>query len=147
MTQILFLVLASFVTYYSSIGGCRHLFYLSPPEQGLAVKYNWITQPWGIFGFAMGKISVALLILRIIGPNTVVRKWILYIAMVSVLIINALGCVLTFVQCGPPAALWQPQLVSAGQATCWDASVQEDYAIFLSSQSSGPLVHVVLTAS
>jgi len=142
LTLVLFLCLASFVTYYASIGGCRHLFYLTPPEQMLAVEYNWATQPWGIFGFATGKISVALLILRIMGPNSVWRKWMLYLSIVSVFIINALGCILTFVQCSPSYALWNPQLVATGQATCWDPKVQSDYAIFLSSWNI--LIDIVL---
>jgi len=96
------------------------------------VKYNWIAQPWGIFGFAVGKVSVALLMLRIIGPNTVWRKWILWGTMVSVIIINAVGCILTFVQCDPPRALWNPQLVASGQAKCWNPKVQSNYALFLS---------------
>ncbi|KAK0515842.1 hypothetical protein JMJ35_001876 [Cladonia borealis] len=128
-TLLLFVILASFTTHLAIIGGCRHLFYLSPQQQLQAVKYNWISQPWGIFGFATGKISVALLILRIMGPNTIWRKWILYGCMASVLVINAIGSILTFVQCNPPRALWTPTI----HAHCWNPKVQSDYAIFLSS--------------
>ena len=128
--QLLFVILASFTTHLAIIGGCRHLFYLSPQQQLQAVKYNWISQPWGIFGFATGKISVALLILRIMGPNTIWRKWILYGCMASVLVINAIGSILTFVQCNPPRALWTPTI----HAHCWNPKVQSDYAIFLSSE-------------
>ena len=130
--KILFLVLASFVAYFASIGGCRHLVYLTPEQQSMAVKYNWISQPWGIFAFATGKISIALLLLRLIGPKTIWRKWILYSTIISVFIINALGCILTFVQCNPPYALWTPQLVAAGHASCWNPQVQSNYAMFLS---------------
>jgi hypothetical protein len=128
--QILFLILSAFITYYATIGGLRHLFYLEPEEQALVVKYNWITQPWCIFGFATGKISVALLILRLIGPNTFWRKWTLYGSMITVFIFNVLACILTFVQCDPPRALWEPQLIATGQAKCWDSRIQSDYAIF-----------------
>jgi hypothetical protein len=124
------LILSSFVTYYASIGGLRHLYYLQPEQQALVIKYNWITQPWCIFGFATGKISVALLILRLIGPNTFWRKWILYASMVTVFIFNALACIFTFVQCNPPRALWTPQLVATGQAKCWDSTSQADFSIF-----------------
>ncbi|KAI9655764.1 MAG: hypothetical protein M1821_005199 [Bathelium mastoideum] len=131
-TLALFLILAGFVTYYASIGGCRHLFYLTPTQQLLAVKYNWITQPWGIFGFGTGKISVALLILRILGPNIFWRKWILYVTMAVVFTTTSLACILTFVQCDPPRALWTPQLVAEHKATCWNPKAQSDYAIFFS---------------
>ena len=135
--QLLFLILAAFTTYLASIGGCRHLFYLTPQQQLRAVKFNWISQVWGIFGFATGKISVALLILRIIGPSSTWRKWILYITMASVFIINALGCIITFVQCDPPRALWAADMSSH----CWDPKIQSDYAIFLSSKF--PNVHCI----
>lgn len=134
--KLLLLILAGFITYYASIDGCRHLVYLTPTQRELALKYNWITQPWGIFGFATGKVSVALLLLRIIGPSTIWRKWILYITMVSVTTINILGCIFTFAQCNPPRALWTPHLVDTGQAACWDPRVQSNYAIFLSSTLS-----------
>lgn len=130
--QVLFVILSAFVTYLASIGGCRHLYYLSPVQRLNSVKYNWITQPWGIFAFATGKISVACLILRIIGPNTFWRKWTLYGIIASVFIINALGCIFSFVQCNPPRALWTPEIV--GPDTCWNPKTQSNYAIFLSSE-------------
>ena len=92
----------------------------------------------------MGKISVALLILRIIGPNTTWRKLLLWGLMVSVFLINAVDCILTFVQCDPPKALWDSQLVSMGLAKCWDSKVQSDFAIFLSSIFFRPPLSVLL---
>ena len=76
----------------------------------------------------MGKMSVALLILRLIGPNIVWRKWMLYVAMASVFLINALGCILALVQCGPPRALWATDMSS----NCWDPRIQSDYPISFS---------------
>lgn len=120
-----------FNTYLTSIGGLRHLYYLTPDQQMQAVKYNWITQPWCIFGFATGKISVALLLLRIMGTRTKWRKIILYFIMISVFITNSIACIISFAQCNPPKALWNPQL-AAIPGTCWEPHVQSDYAIFMS---------------
>lgn len=117
----------------ASIGGCKHLAALTPIQVGQAVKFNWMTQVWGIMGFAVAKISVALLILRIIGPFTVYRKYILYFTMLSVFCINAIVCILIYAQCTPPRALWEPQLIAAGEARCWNPNIVTDYAIFLSS--------------
>lgn len=136
--QILFLILASISTYYASIGGLRHLFDLTADQQSQVIRINWVTQPWVIFGFATGKISVALLILRIIGPNSFWRRWILYFAMVTVFILNSIDCIITFTQCNPPKALWEPQLVAEGKAKCWNPHIQADYAIFLSSTLLAP---------
>ena len=54
--------------------------------------------------------------------------------MVSVLIFNSVDCILTFVQCNPPRALWMPQLIASGEAKCWDSRVQADFAIFLAGE-------------
>lgn len=105
-----------FVTYLATIGGSRHLYYLTQEQTLLAVKWSWISQPWGIFLFATGKSSVAILILRIIGKTKTSRKWILYAAIVSIFIVNSLGCIFTFAQCDPPKALWTPGL----PAHCWN---------------------------
>jgi hypothetical protein len=105
------------------------------------VKYNWATQPWGIFGFATGKISVSLLIYRLIGPGQRWIRYVLWFIMLSVLTINLLGCVFTFVQCNPPAALWDTSLVTEGKAVCWKSNVQSDYAMFLSCKFVGLLLH------
>ncbi|KAJ5281523.1 integral membrane protein [Penicillium angulare] len=125
----LFLTLAAFVTYLASIGGCRHLYYLSTAQQLQAVKYNWITQTWGIAGFAVGKSSVALQIIRILGPNDHWIKWTCWVLIGSTSLFCGLDCLFGFVQCNPPRALWDPSVAQ----NCWDTSVQADFAIFISA--------------
>ncbi|KAK3365414.1 hypothetical protein B0H63DRAFT_112484 [Podospora didyma] len=139
-TVILFTISTGFVTYMASIGGSRHVFYLTPEQTLLAVKYSWISQPWAIFTFATGKASVAFLTLRIIGRNTVWRKYMLWFIIATITIVNGLGCIITFVQCDPPRALWTPEL--ALTASCWDPSVQLHYNYFLSAYNI--LVDIVL---
>ena len=85
-------------------------------------------------GFAIGKASVALLLMRIIVPSSVYRRWTLYGTMVTVVLINAIDIILTFVQCDPPEALWDTHLVQDGEATCWDPSVQKNFAVFTSGK-------------
>ena len=112
----------------------RHLYYLSGPETIEALKWSWVSQPFVIMGFATGKISVGLLLLRIIGPNTVWRKWILYFSITTAFIFSAINVVLTFVQCTPVAGLWNPALLASGEAHCWDPSIQAHFAEFLSGE-------------
>lgn len=127
----------------ASIGGARHVFYLSPEQTMEAVKWSWISQPWAIFLFATGKASVAILILRFMSRNTVWRRALLYFIIVTIFIINSLGCIFTFVQCDPPRALWNPTI----KANCWDPSVQQNYNYFLAGESLAscrscePLLH------
>ncbi|KAL7621418.1 hypothetical protein AAE478_008740 [Parahypoxylon ruwenzoriense] len=129
ITVVLFIITTCFVTYMSSIGGSRHVYYLSPEQRLEAVKWSWISQPWAIFLFATGKASVAILILRFVGRNTVWRKYILYFIVVTIFIINSLGCILTFAQCNPPRALWVPGI----QASCWDPEIQTNFNYFLAA--------------
>ena len=121
-----------FVTYLTTIGGSRHIYYLTPEQTLEAVKWSWVSQPWGIFLFATGKASVAILVLRIMGPNTFWRKWILYTVIGSVFVVNSLGCIFTFAQCDPPRALWTPGL----PARCWDPTVQTHFNFFLAGKYS-----------
>jgi hypothetical protein len=117
----------------ASIGGARHVFYLSPEQTMEAVKWSWISQPWAIFLFATGKASVAILILRFMSRNTVWRRALLYFIIGTIFIVNSLGCIFTFVQCDPPRALWNPTI----KANCWDPSVQQNYNYFLAGESLG----------
>ncbi|KAK0702006.1 hypothetical protein B0T26DRAFT_744917 [Lasiosphaeria miniovina] len=143
-TVILFAIATSFVTYMASIGGSRHVYYLTMEQTLRAVKFSWISQPWAIFCFATGKASVAFLTLRFIGRNTFWRKWILYYIIVTIFIANGLGCIITFVQCDPPRALWTPDI----PAKCWDPSVQLHYNYFLSAYNiAADIVLAILPAT
>lgn len=76
--------------------------------------------------------SVAFLILRLVGPSTFWRKWSLYTS-IGLIFIGALASILTFVQCSPPRALWEgPQNVPG--AKCWNPKSQSDFAIFTGSR-------------
>lgn len=116
------------------IGGMRHLFYLTPDERIEAGKWSWISQPFVIMGFATGKISVGLLLLRVVWETAYWRKWMIIFAIVSAFIITVINIVLTFAQCSPPEALWNPAMIAEGKAKCWPPSVQTNFAIFLSSR-------------
>lgn len=122
--------MTAFVTKLALIGGARHVYYLTLEQILNATKWSWISQPWGIFLFAPGKAAVAILILRIMGPNSFWRKWILYFLIVTIFIINSLGCIITFAQCDPPRALWTPGL----PAKCWNPLVQEHFNFFLAGK-------------
>ena len=79
------------------------------------------------------KMSVAFLILRLVGPSTFWRKWLLYTSIGLTFIIGTLASILTFVQCNPPRALWEgPQNVTG--AKCWNPKSQSDFAIFTGSR-------------
>ena len=105
-------------TVYAHIGGCRHVNSLSKPSQELALKINWISQPFCVLGIAFGKVSVAFLILRL-GPRDKLRRWLLYFAIGSVIILFGVQCILIFVQCRPPRVLWTFDVIGK----CWPSEV------------------------
>ena len=91
----------------------------------LAVKFNWLSQPFHVMSTCFGKISIAILILRILAPNKL-RTWFLYSLIALLLIVNVVCVVFIFAQCNPPKALWR----TAIHGNCWSPKVQENYSFF-----------------
>lgn len=144
VTLVCFLGLASMSTVMAGYGGAKHAADIAPDDLIQALRFNWAAQPFVIFGFATGKISIGLLILRIIGPNTVVRKWLLYVALSLSVIFSIIDIVLTFAQCNPPRALWVSSLVTEGEATCLDSRIQSNFALFLGCECASAINHIWL---
>lgn len=109
--------------------GCRHSYYLSPSELLSAMRLNWISQPFAITALATGKISVAFLILRIIGKSTW-RRRLLYFCILSNSIFCSLAIIFTYVQCKPVEALWDPSV----KAKCWKPESQSNFSVFVGSK-------------
>ena len=105
-------------TVYVHIGGCRHVYYLPVHTQELALKLNWISQVFCIWSIIFGKVSVALLILRL-GPRDKLRRGLLYSAGGSITILFGLQTIFVFAQCRPSKALWTFGIA----AKCWDPRV------------------------
>ncbi len=115
----------------ASMGGARHVWYLSEAQLLEAMKMSWLSQPPAILLFATTKSSIAILTLRLIGKTTFWRKIILCVVIAVVSVSNVLGIVFTFAQCTPARALWTPGL----PASCWDPTVQEHFNYFLGGTS------------
>lgn len=112
----------------------RHVYYLSAHGHRLSVFLKWhrIIPPFGFMSLLFGKISVSLLLLRIMGPKTVWRKWFLYGNMAIYTAIMVLSSILGFVQCNPPRALWE----TVPGAKCWKPESQLGWSIFRSCKNS-----------
>ena len=108
IAKITYTISLSLASYSMTHGGARHLFYLTPGQITVALKYNFLSQPFGAVAPVFGKSSVAFLVLRIIGPNTVWRKRFLYLNLGIYWATTILTIVITFVQCSPTRALWEP---------------------------------------
>ncbi|MCJ1285987.1 hypothetical protein MMC26_005329 [Xylographa opegraphella] len=126
ISLILTLTFTILWTIYATIGGCRHIFYLSTTQWYSLTKINWISQPFCVMAIASGKVSVAYLILRLQAPC----KWrtgLLYFIAASAVVFGAVDCVITFAQCSPAYALWTADVA----ASCWSTDVLTDYALAL----------------
>lgn len=135
LTWALTLAFSILWTVLGHIGGCRHLYYLEmDPAQAIrASRINWITQPVAIYALATGKVSVAFLILRIMGKSRWRRAFLIYGAMIASFIFCTIAVILTFAQCRPVTALWNPELVLMEKATCWPPQRQSDFSLFVGS--------------
>ena len=63
------------------------------------------------------------------------KAFLLYGAMIGSVVVCTIAIILTFVQCRPVAALWDPELVDIGKATCWPPQRQTHFSIFAGSTS------------
>lgn len=118
-------------TIYAHAGGGRHAFYLSQTTREFALKLNWISQSPGILAIAMGKISVAFLILRIV-PQDRLRRWLLYIGAGTIAILLGCQCIMIYAQCRPPRALWMFNV----DGKCWPPEVIADIGMVLAGYSA-----------
>ncbi|MDI1486614.1 MAG: hypothetical protein OHK93_005846 [Ramalina farinacea] len=131
LTMIWSLTFTIMWTVYANVGGTRHVFYLSLPQQENALKLNWISQTFCVLGLAFGKLSVGFLIYRIGVPKAWTR-WLLYFFMTSQFILFSLAFIFVFVQCQPVTKLWN--FTEAGN--CWDPQVLTVWTIICSSYSA-----------
>ncbi|KAL9075328.1 MAG: hypothetical protein Q9161_001705 [Pseudevernia consocians] len=113
-------------------GTGRHYETLDSLQKVMAVKLNWISQPFTIFSCGVGKISIALLLLRIMPKNKIREQRFLYILITLLIIINIICVAFIFGQCSPTRKLWEPSI----KGSCMKPYVQQDVGFFQSSFSA-----------
>ncbi|MCJ1313931.1 hypothetical protein MMC25_007611 [Agyrium rufum] len=128
-TLITFVAIAADIAYQSSLGGFRHIYYVPPENLKNVGINNYVQQALGIFAFGTSKASVGCLILRLLPPTSFWRKWTLWAVIVFTVFYNWLNIIITFIQCSPPRALWEPEIPH----TCWAPKVQTDISYVGSS--------------
>lgn len=119
---LLFVCIATPEVYY---GTGRHVYYLNAHQRVMAVKLNWVTQAFHIMSTCFGKISIVILMLRIIG-NSKRQAWFLYSIISALFAISVICVAFIFAQCTPASALWDPAVVGK----CWSPVVQQNYGYF-----------------
>ncbi|KAL9120674.1 MAG: hypothetical protein Q9187_002773 [Circinaria calcarea] len=98
-TLFLFVCWTSALTYSATLGGFRHIYFLTPTQGRAILKINYIIQVVIVFAYTTGKAAVGFLVLRIMGPNSFYRKWLIYGIMILTFVVGSLDCIFTYVQC------------------------------------------------
>ncbi|KAL5340223.1 hypothetical protein BJX70DRAFT_361843 [Aspergillus crustosus] len=112
-------------------GSGQHAADLSEYQRVQSTKFNWLSQGFHVMSTNWGKVSVALFLLRIIDKVKHHRPVVLG-GIVFLTIVNSV-CVFTiYGQCSPTARLWDADV----EGTCWEPSVQKNYAFFQGSTSA-----------
>ena len=115
LKQIIFIGVTGMMIYTAELGGFRHLVYVPPQHLSQVGLNGYITQALTIVAFGTGKFSVGYSILRLLSRNSFWRKWFVLGLIILALFWNSLEAILTFFQCNPPKAQWNPEI----HATCW----------------------------
>jgi hypothetical protein len=97
----------------------RHMEYLSPEQRLLAMKYEFLSEPFGVTSATLARISFATFLLKFCIAS---RPW--HWTVWSIIWTQAVGNIaiilLIFLQCEHVTALWDP---NAG-GTCWTPQVR-----------------------
>lgn len=128
--------------------GQHQVIVLQDPSLDLskAMLLNNISFLLGILSFTIPKIAVTAMITRIFNPG-MVQKIILWTLVSITAAVSCICIIILFtmvrrshfppsiaaaniLKCDPPRALWTPELVQTGQATCKSTWMLIDYAIF-----------------
>ena len=114
-------------------GGNRHLYYLVLEADGRGYlhisRMMHLADPFSFMALAAGRISVALLLLRIISTS-IWRSRFLYAMILITFIANAVWCILWFAKCPP-----SPGFVPPYQAgVCWDPPAMLSLSILTAGQ-------------
>ncbi|KAL4920631.1 hypothetical protein BDW62DRAFT_8575 [Aspergillus aurantiobrunneus] len=89
---------------------------------------NYVDFSLGIMSFTTPKLAIAALLNRVMNPGKFHRIW-LWVLTALVFVSSSICIVVLFTMCGPPEALWKPDLMAAG-ATCRPTKILVGYAIF-----------------
>lgn len=108
----------------------QHAAYVALPDLIQAIKYFWIASSFAILSTFFGKLSVAVLLMRIVNRD---RSYIafLWTLMALLVVVHVVVVTINFKQCDPTWWLWgrfDPTTTTVG--SCWDPKIQINYGYF-----------------
>lgn len=115
-------------------GGFQHIYYVDKGAISYILELYYFSQVLCVIADAFGKISIAFLLLRVMGSTQKWKKYLLYIVIALTAIITILFSFLAFFQCTDPRALWNK--ASFPNAKCWKPMVVARWTLFVSGISA-----------
>ncbi|KAI1472150.1 uncharacterized protein F4812DRAFT_801 [Daldinia caldariorum] len=131
-SQVMYIITLSLCTVLVCYGLGRHIYYIPVDHQSEITRWNWIVQPFGILALPIGKISVVLLLERLMGNTCVRWRWFLWMNMALFTASMISSSIISYAQCNPPRALWS----QVPGAVCLDPTVNANFALFGCAYSS-----------
>lgn len=122
----------------------RHTAYIPQPKLVKAVQWIWLSTPFSTMSACWGKISISLLILRMINRKVAYTIF-LWTLIFLLFIINVLLTIVTFAQCKPASWLWDqlnPSLAGY-HGSCWNPNIQKNYGYFQGGKTYSILSHLL----
>ncbi|KAI1330087.1 hypothetical protein F5Y16DRAFT_396652 [Xylariaceae sp. FL0255] len=111
--------------------GTRHAFYLTLPQLSYDIELALIIQAISVPCTALGKISIGLTLLRIVGPSQRWERWLILSIIISTATITIANVSLSLFRCGNPRALWDFALEAT--AKCLNAEAVAHFNVFTSA--------------
>ena len=137
ISKITISVSISLTSYHLIHGGGRHEYYLTPGQIMLVLKYSFISQFFVFTSVVCAKSSVALLLLRIIGPVSTWRKHFIYGNLLVYWATTVATIVVESVRCSNIRSNWEP----VPGSTCRNPNVLVSLYIFQGGKDSPRAVH------
>ena len=133
--QVLAIVTDIIVTLMVHYGVGRHAIYLTEDQRVNAVYMIWLTVPFSPGGAAFGKVSIALLLMRL---NNRVRwqRIFLWVMILLQFVVTLILVIVTFSQCYPVNFLWNRVRMLPPEGVCWAPHIQQDVGYFQGSFSA-----------
>ncbi|KAI9157925.1 putative integral membrane protein [Paramyrothecium foliicola] len=129
IATILAIVTNITVTLQVHYGVGRHAMYLTEENRVNAVYMIWLAVPFSPGSAAFGKVSIALLLMRLMNRNRF-REALLWVLIFLLFAVNLVLIVITFAQCQPVTFLWERVRAQPPPGVCWEPTIQQNYGYF-----------------
>lgn len=110
-------------------GLARHIYYVSSSDLMHMLKWIFILQVYAFYTLVFAKASIAILLMRLMGPERHLRKWFMWANVVLFTLSSIVLTVLSFTSCTPYQANWDLTL----KKTCvrGASGLSYGYAVFI----------------